>query len=55
MRQMRGGRRMTEKYIYCPTCRSLTIHARCTGKRIGWLCEDCNPSLYRFEEEEGSE
>ena len=44
-----------EKYIYCPSCRSLTVHARCTGERIGWLCEDCNPSLYWFEEEEGSE
>ena len=42
-----------EKYIYCPSCRSLTIHNRCTGiyvknDLVGWLCQDCNPELMEF-------
>ena len=36
---------MTEKYIYCPSCATLTIHNRLTGTLIGWLCQDCNPPL----------
>jgi ribosomal protein L37AE/L43A len=37
-----------EKYIYCPTCKTLTIHTRTTGEMIGWLCEACNPPLEDF-------
>ena len=46
---------MTEKYIYCPSCRTLTIHKRITkpasgveGGYIGWICEQCNPPLEDF-------
>ena len=46
---------MSEKYIFCPSCNTLTVHARLTGERVGWLCEQCNPSLYWFNEEEGDE
>ena len=46
---------MMEKYIFCPSCNTLTVHARLTGEKVGWLCENCNPSLYWFTEEEGDE
>ena len=36
---------MSEKYIYCPSCCTLTIHNRLTGTFTGWLCQDCNPPL----------
>ena len=43
---------MTEKYIYCPSCRTLTIHRRTIVRMTngdetakGWLCESCNPPL----------
>ena len=36
---------MSEKYIYCPSCATLTIHNRLTGTLVGWLCQDCNPPL----------
>jgi ribosomal protein L37AE/L43A len=39
---------MTEKYIYCPACRTLEIHTRATGEMVGWLCQTCNPPLGDF-------
>jgi ribosomal protein L37AE/L43A len=40
---------MTEKYIYCPSCKTLTIHNRLTGDLKGWLCQECNPPLEDFD------
>ena len=39
---------MTEKYIYCPSCCTLTIHNRLTGEIRGWGCQECNPPLEDF-------
>jgi transposase-like protein len=39
---------MTEKYIYCPLCSTLSIHIRATGETVGWLCQECNPPLEDF-------
>ena len=36
------------KYIYCPSCRKLTIHER-NVKLQAWICERCNPKLEEFE------
>jgi ribosomal protein L37AE/L43A len=36
---------MTEKYIYCPLCKTLEIHNRMTGEISGWICQECNPPL----------
>ena len=36
---------MAEKYIFCPKCKTLSVHERTTGEIIGWLCSQCNPSL----------
>lgn len=37
-----------EKYIYCPSCATLSIHNRVTGDAVGWLCQECNPPLEDF-------
>jgi hypothetical protein len=49
---------MTEKYIYCPWCRRLTVHTRNRGAKqdaIGWFCEVCNPPLSDFGGESNGE
>ena len=43
---------MTEKYIYCPSCNTLTIHKRIYMHSLDnnvWHCEACNPPLEDFE------
>ena len=39
---------MSEKYIYCLLCATLSIHNRLTGDVTGWICQDCNPPLEDF-------
>jgi hypothetical protein len=48
VKNARRDLKMSEKYIFCPACNTLTIHARSTGEIVGWICERCNPPLGEF-------
>lgn len=44
---------MTEKYIYCTSCATLSIHTRSKviwngNKTNVWMCQECNPPLEDF-------
>ena len=34
-----------ERYIFCNACNTLSVHMRCTGDTVGWICIQCNVGL----------